>query len=197
MRRPSCSSSEHREFPPLRTPGAVDLPTPATHFLGRECELFDAATLWLEREPRLLTIIGPGGIGKTRFSIELARFLAEEADGGTVFVPLAPVRNAALVVPLLAKRLGASGGDAAAIATRVGAKRAHVVLDNLEQLLPDAARPLAELLAAAPGLRIVATSREPLRIAGESEFDLRPMDERDAVALFVERARAVRPHVGY
>src|SRR3954447_16914627 len=184
------------EFPPLRTPGAVDLPTPATHFLGRERELFDAASLWLDREPRLLTIIGPGGTGKTRFSIELARFLAEEADGGTVFVPLAPVRAAALVVPLIAERLGASGDDAAAIATRIGEKRAHVVLDNLEQLLPAAARPLAELLAAAPALRIVATSRESLRIAGEFEFDLPPMDERDAVTLFIERAQAVRPDVG-
>jgi predicted ATPase/class 3 adenylate cyclase len=180
------------EFPPLRTPGAVDLPTPATHFLGRERELFEAATQWLDREPRLLTIIGPGGVGKTRFSIELARFLAEEADGGTVFVPLAPVRGAALVVPLIAGRLGASGNSAAAIATRIGEKQTHVVLDNLEQLLPDAARPLAELLAAAPALRIVATSREPLRIAGESEFDLPPMDEDDAVTLFIERAQAVR-----
>ena len=139
---------------------------------------------------------GPGGAGKTRFSIELARLLAEEADGGTVFVPLAPVRDAALVVPLIAGRLGASGDNAAAIATRVGEKQTHVVLDNLEQLLPDVGRPLAELLAAAPALRIVATSREPLRIAGESEFDLPPMDERDAVTLFIERAQAVRADVG-
>ena len=99
-------------------------------------------------------------------------------------------------MPLIAERLGASGDDAAAIATRIGEKRAHVVLDNLEQLLPDAARPLAELLAAAPALRIVATSREPLWIAGESEFDLPPMDESDAVTLFIERAQAVRPDVG-
>jgi predicted ATPase len=74
-------------------------------------------------------------------------------------------------VPLIADRLGASGDDAAAIATRIGEKRAHVVLDNLEQLLPDAARPLADLLAAAPALRIVTTSREPLRIAGEPAAD--------------------------
>src|SRR3954451_9811478 len=118
------------EFPPLRTPGAVDLPTPATHFLGRERELFEAAALWLDREPRVLTIIGPGGTGKTRVSLELARFLAEEADGGTVFVALAPVRDPALVVPLIAARLGASGDDAAAIATRIGEKPAHVVLDH-------------------------------------------------------------------
>ncbi len=184
------------EFPPLRTPGAVDLPIPATHFLGRERELFDAAAVWLDRDPRVLTIIGPGGAGKTRFAIELARFLAEDADGGTVFVPLAPVRDAALVVPLIAERLGASGASPAAIATRIGEKRAHVVLDNLEQLLPDAAHPVAELLAAAPPLRLLVTSREPLRIAGESEFDLPPMDEGDAVTLFVERAQAVRPDVG-
>jgi class 3 adenylate cyclase len=117
-------------FPPLRTPGAVELPTPATHFLGRGRELVEAASLWLDREPRLLTIVGPGGTGKTRFSIELARFLAEEADAGTVFVPLAPVRDAALIVPMIAGHLGASGETPAAIATRIGEKRAHVVLDT-------------------------------------------------------------------
>src|SRR3954452_11484319 len=63
------------EFPPLRTPGAVDLPTPASRFLGRERELLEAATQWLDRDPRVLTITGPAATGKTRFSIELARFL--------------------------------------------------------------------------------------------------------------------------
>ncbi len=183
------------EFPALRTPGAVDLPTPATPFLGREQELFEAATLWLDRAPRALTIIGPGGTGKTRFSIELARLLSEDADGGTVFVPLAPVRDPALVVPMLAEHLGASGDTPTAIATRVGGKRTHVVIDNLEQLLPEVARPLAELLAAAPALRLIATSREALRIAGESEYDLTPMGEQDAVSLFLERAQAVRSDI--
>src|SRR4051794_24440271 len=89
------------EFSPLRTPGAVDLPTPATRFLGRERELFEAATLWLDDDPRVMTIVGPGGTGKTRFAIELARFLGEEAEGGTVFVSLAPVREPALVVQLI------------------------------------------------------------------------------------------------
>ena len=182
-------------FPPLRTPGAVDLPTPVTPFLGREHELLDAATLWLDRDPRALTIVGPGGAGKTRFVLELARFLAEEADGGTVFVPLAPVRDAALVVPMVADRLGASGESAAAVAARVGDRQTHVVLDNLEQLLPGAARPLAELLAAVPALRLLVTSREPLRIAGESELDLPPMEESEAVSLFLDRARALRPDV--
>ena len=183
------------EFPPLRTPGALDLPQPVTPFLGREREFYAAAAAWLDGEPRLLTITGPGGTGKTRFSIELARFLADDADGGTVFVPLAPVRDAWQILPLVADRLGATGSDAAAIATRIGERRAHVVLDNLEQLLPEAARPLAELLAAAPTLRILATSREALRIGGESEFDLPPMDEADAVTLFLQRAQAVRADV--
>ena len=183
-------------FPRFARRGAVDLPTPATQFLGRERELFDAATTWLERDPRLLTIVGPGGTGKTRFSIELARFLADKADAGTVFVPLAPVRDAALVVPLVAAALGASDDSVNSVATRLGDKQAHVVLDNLEQLLPDAARPVAELLAAAASLRIVATSREPLRIAGEVEIDLPPMVEADAVTLFLQRAQAIRADIG-
>ncbi len=184
-----------REFPPIRTPGAVELPTPVTRFLGREPELFDAAARWLDRDPHVLTIIGPGGTGKTRFSIELARFVAEDADGGTVFVPLAPVRDPALVVPMIADRLGASGDSPAAISARIGDKRTHVVIDNLEQLLPWISRPLAELLAAAPTLRLLATSREPLRIAGEIEVDLPPMGDGDAADLFLERAQAVRADV--
>ena len=95
------------EFPPLRTPGSVDLPTPATRFLGRERELFEAISLLLDRDPRVLTIVGPGGTGKTRFAIELARLLAEEADGSTLFVTLAPLRDGKLVLPTIADRLGA------------------------------------------------------------------------------------------
>ena len=182
-----------REFPPLRSPGSVDLPDPTTQFVGREHELFEAVSVWLDRDPRVLSILGAGGTGKTRFSIELARLLAEDADGGTVFVPLAPITDAALIVTRIAERLGASGATPLAIAARIGETRTHVVLDNLEQLLPDAARPLAELLADTPALRIVATSREPLRIAGECEFELPPLNEREAVELFVERAQAVQP----
>ena len=186
---------DEREFPPLRTPGSVELPTPATPFLGREQELFDAVSLVYERDPRILTIVGPGGTGKTRFAIELARLLGDDADGGTVFVPLAPLRDAEFVLPALADRLGASSPDPAAIAARIGERRTHVVCDNLEQLLPAVARPLAELAAAAPALRLVATSREPLRIQGEAELDLPPLVRDEAVALFCERARAVRPDV--
>ena len=183
------------QFPPLRTPGSVELPTPATRFLGRERELFDAVSIVLERDPRLLTIVGPGGTGKTRFAIELARLLAEEADGGTVFVPLAPLRDPAIALAAIGDAVGAPAADPSSIAARVGEKRTHIVVDNLEHLLPDVARPLAELVAAAPAVRLIASSREPLRIGGEVELDLPPLSEPEAVALFLERARAVRPEI--
>jgi predicted ATPase len=178
-------------FSPLRTPGSLDLPTPATPFLGRRRELLEAISIVLERSPRVLTVVGPGGTGKTRFAIELARLLADEADGGTVFVPLAPVRDAELVLPTLAERIGAPSPDASGIAARVGDKRVHVVLDNLEQLLPDVAGAVGRLVEAAPSLVLIATSREALRIAGEHELDLLPMVEDDAVELFLVRARTV------
>ncbi|MGH3136533.1 MAG: ATP-binding protein [Gaiellaceae bacterium] len=183
------------EFPPLRTPGSVDLPTPATRFLGRERELFQAVSLVFERDPRVLTVLGPGGTGKTRFALELTRLLSDEAEGGSVFVALAPLRDAALVLPTIGDRLGAASGTPEAIAAHVGERRTHLLVDNLEHLLPDAAHPLADLSAAAPALRLVMTSREPLRIQGEVELDLPPLAEREAVALFLERAHAVRPEL--
>jgi predicted ATPase/class 3 adenylate cyclase len=180
-------------FPPLRSPRAIDLPSPATAFLGRNRELFDAVATWLEQTPRLLTVLGPGGTGKTRFAIELARLLAEDADGGTVWIPLAPLREPALVLAALGDRLGAASGTAEAIAARVGERQTHVVLDNLEQLLPGLAEPLAELVTAAPSLRLIATSREPVRISGETELDLPPLEDGDAISLFLARGRAVHP----
>jgi predicted ATPase/class 3 adenylate cyclase len=184
-----------RAFPPLRTPGSIELPSPATRFLGREQELFDAVSLVYERDPRVLTILGPGGTGKTRFALELARLLADEAEGGTVFVPLAPLRDPELVLPALADRLGAASPDPPAIAARVGERRTHVVCDNVEHLLPAVARPLAEVAVAVPALRVFATSREALRIQGEAELDLPPLVRDEAVVLFCERAEAVRPGI--
>jgi predicted ATPase/class 3 adenylate cyclase len=183
------------EFSALRTPGSVDLPTPATAFVGREQELFAAVSLVYERDPRVLTILGPGGTGKTRFAIELARLLAEDAEGGTVFAALAPLRDPGLVRSAIADSLGATAPDVAAIAARVADRRTHVVCDNLEQLLPAAAAPLSELAAAVPTLRLIVTSREALRVQGETELDLPPLDPEEAVVLFCERARAVRPDV--
>jgi predicted ATPase len=169
----------------------VDLPTPATPFLGRESELFDAVAIALGRDPRLLTIVGPGGTGKTRFAIELARLLAEDAEGGTVFVPFAPVSDADLVLPTVAQALGAAAATPDSIVAALGARRSHVVMDNLEHLLPGAANAVASLLAATPDLRLLVTSRETLRVQGEEEFDLPPLREDEAIELFVTRARSV------
>jgi predicted ATPase/class 3 adenylate cyclase len=178
------------QHPPLRSPGTIQLPTPATAFLGREHELFEAVALVLEHDPRVLTILGPGGTGKTRFAIELARLLAEDADGGTLFVPLAPIHDPALMLPRLAEALGAQSGEPASIADRVAGKRTRVILDNLEQLLPDAAGAVAEL-AAVPGLRLLVTSREGLRIGAETRLDLPPLSALEAAELFLARTRAV------
>ena len=182
-------------FPALRTPGAVHLPMPATRFVGRERELFEGVSLVVERDPPILTILGPGGIGKTRFAIELARLLADEADGGTVFVPLAAARDPSVVLGALAERLGAETPDPSSIAASVRGRRTHVVVDNLEQLLPDAAASLASLVDAAPSLRLLVTSREALGVTAETRFDLPPLNADESVALFLERARRVREDV--
>ena len=107
-------------FPALRTPGSVELPAPATRFLGRERELFQAVSRVHEDDPRVLTVLGPGGTGKTRFTIELCRLLADEAEGGTVFCALAPLREPGLVLATIAEHLGASSPEPGAIAARIG-----------------------------------------------------------------------------
>nr|MBA3788563.1 adenylate/guanylate cyclase domain-containing protein [Actinomycetota bacterium] len=185
------------KHPPIRTPGTVLLPTPATSFLGRERELFEAISVLLGRDPRVFTIVGPGGTGKTRFALELVRLLSEEAEGGSIFVPLAALRDPGLVLPTLAEAVGAEAASPESIAVRVGAKRTHVLLDNLEQLLPDAARTIAGLVEAAPELRLILTSREPLRIAGETEFDLPPLAPDEAVSLFLATAERVRANISH
>ena len=181
--------------PPLRTPGAVLLPTPPTRFLGRERELYDAVSLVLTEAPRILTVLGPGGTGKTRFSIELSRLLAEDADGGTVFVPLAALRDPALVLPAIADALGADDASADGIAARVGERRTHLLLDNIEQLLPAVAAEVASLVARASYLRLLVTSREALNVAAEMRFDLPPLVLEEAVTFFVERAQRVNAGV--
>ncbi len=183
------------EFPPLRTPGSIDLPTPATRFLGRERELFDAVSLVYERDPRVLTILGPGGTGKTRFAIELARLLADEADGGTVFVPLAPLRDAGLVLPTIADRLGAASGEPAR-SPRASATSARIVVSTTSSTcFPPRPARSRTLVGGRAGLRLFATSREPLRIQGEVELDLPPLADARRSRCSVERARAVRPDI--
>ncbi len=181
------------EFPPLRAVRPGRLPQPLTSFLGRD-EVDRTARL--VRERRLVTLTGPGGTGKTRVSIEAARELQPEFAGGTWFVPLETIRDRALVLPEIADQLGIAAKPGQplleSVARAVGDSPTLLLLDNLEQVV--AAGPeLAGLLQSTPGLHILATSREPLRIEGEQELPVPVLDGDLAVKLFIERARQVRP----
>jgi predicted ATPase/DNA-binding SARP family transcriptional activator len=169
---------------PASRASAAPVPQPLTPLLGRDDELGAADAFLADPAVRLLTLTGPGGIGKSRLGLELAH-----RHGGR-FVALAAVDEPELVIPALAQALGAvEHGDEppfAALTAALGAEL--VVLDNLEQVL-DAAPDIARLLAAVPGLRLVATSRAPLRIAGERELALAPLAIQPAVELYRQRAR--------
>ena len=189
-------------FPPIRSIGALSLPAPTTAFVGREDELYQALSIMLEERPQLLTIRGPGGVGKTRFSIELARLLRDEHPGGSFFVELAPLTDSSTVLSEIAKTIGVNtpAVDVEAIADRVGAKQTLMVLDNVEHLL-GAAKDLATLMRLTPQLRLIVTSRTPLAIRAERLFDLSPMSDDASSTLFLERARSAgsvterSPHV--
>ena len=197
------------DFPPLRSLDTAtnNLPTQLTSFLGREREVSDICELLTTH--RLVTLTGPGGTGKTRLSVQAAAEVMDRFPGGAYFVRLAPIREIELVLPTIAQTVGLADpgrNPVERLAEHVGDKRMLVVLDNLEQVV-DAAGDIAELLRLVPGLHMIATSRSALRIYGEQEYPVGPLtlpDPRElppdvtitrfpAVALFVERARAVRP----
>ena len=173
-------------FPPLKTIANTNLPTPASSFLGREHELFEASELL--GSTRLLTVTGPGGAGKTRFALELARRTREErfADyrDGVFFVPLAALRDPALVLDTVAQSIGAKVG----LREDIAQKEMLLVLDNFEQVV-GAASELSGVLDVCSNLSILITSREVLRIRGEVEYQLPPLAEADGVLLFCERAQ--------
>lgn len=190
----------------LEPPKAAPLPVLPTPFLGREGEIAELTATLARDDVRLLTLVGPGGIGKTRLAIETARRLEAEFPGGTYFVPLAALREPDLVGEAIAAALDISTSDpypaTAAVGELVEEKRSLFVLDNFEQVV-SAAGVVAELLQACPELKVVVTSRAPLRVRGEHEYAVSPLelppdadvDPEDyaAVRLFVEAARGVRP----
>lgn len=186
------------------------LPAPVTSLLGRGRELHVARGFLERQDVRLLTLSGPPGAGKTRLALALATQLRDAFADGAVFVPLALVQDPALVMPAIAnvfqvQELGNEPLSSALLKT-LQAKHALVVLDNFEQIIA-AAPVVSELLTAAPALKIIVTSREALRVYGEQEFPVPPLELPDvkhlppvealahysAVALFVARARAVKP----
>jgi predicted ATPase/class 3 adenylate cyclase len=170
-----------------------NLPTPAAPLVGRADEL--AALAELVRERRVVTITGPGGVGKTRIAVELGRRLAPEFLDGVAFVSLADVTEPADFLPALADALDVKEAEGRTlgegILTLIGDKTALLLLDNLEQVVA-AAPDLARLVETCPGLRIVTTSQTPLRIAAEREYPLGPLEASPAIALFVERAATTR-----
>jgi predicted ATPase/DNA-binding CsgD family transcriptional regulator/DNA-binding XRE family transcriptional regulator len=186
------------------------LPAPLSSFVGRRHELTDLHQLVTAH--RLVTLLGPGGIGKTRLAVEVAAGLVDYFSDGVVFVPLASVRDPDLVVGAMAQALGIREMGSRALSDRLRTRLRDadvlLLLDNFEHVLP-AADDLASLLAACPRLRLLVTSRAPLRISGEREVAVPPLalpDSRtllsaeqlrncEAVRLFLERGASVRPHL--
>jgi predicted ATPase/class 3 adenylate cyclase/DNA-binding CsgD family transcriptional regulator len=199
------------DFPALASLGARprNLPTHPTALLGREREVAEVVAL-VRAGARLATLTGPGGTGKTRLGLQVAAELVDTFEHGASVVPLAPVADPGLVASAIARTLGIveAGGTPPLdlLMAHLRDKHALLVLDNFEQILP-AAPVLADILAACPSVALLVTSRAPLRIAGEQEYPVPPLDLPDgtppasvehlaryaAIALFVARTAAIRP----
>jgi predicted ATPase/DNA-binding SARP family transcriptional activator len=164
----------------------ASLPEWPTTFVGRADEVAEVHEE-LSNGTRLLTLVGPGGVGKTRLAVAAAEGLGDAFVDGAFFVSLADAREAAAVRPAIAAVLDVRAGES--LEAFLGAHEVLLVLDNFEQLVEDGGVVVAELLAEAPRAKLLVTSREPLRVRGEHVYAVSPLPAGDAVDLFVTRAR--------
>jgi predicted ATPase/DNA-binding SARP family transcriptional activator len=194
----------------VATQPRTNLSTPLTPLIGREREVDAVSTLLGRTDVRLVTLSGPGGVGKTRLGLQVGAAVRDLFADGIFFVPLAPISDPDLVVAAITQTLDVKemGGQLLieCLTVALRDKQLLLILDNFEHL-GDAAPRIAELLAAVPGIKALVTSRVVLRLSGEHEFPVSPLTLPDlvvlpsvetlgripAVALFVERARAVKP----
>ena len=208
----AAATSSPVTAPPPRASSraAPALPVSTTSLVGREPAIDEVVALVERSEVRLVTLTGPGGVGKTRLAVAVGERLQDRFAAGTVFVPLAAVTRPELVLAAIGRAIGADLAGATspveALAEQFGDGRWLLILDNLEQVV-QAASDLGELLARCAGLEILATSRTVLGLRAEREYPVPPLPLPDyspgtlvgelalspAVALFVNRARAVRP----
>jgi predicted ATPase/DNA-binding XRE family transcriptional regulator len=191
-------------------PGGGWLPLPLTTLVGRDADVQQLQACLVARDARLITLTGPGGVGKTRLALEVARAIAAQRKSRVLFVGLGPIRTSALVGPAIAEALGILDASPRELPQRARTACDGIptllVLDNFEQVL-DAAPLVAELLAAVVSLTILATSRAPLHVRGEREYALGPLAletnaealpladlaQCPAVRLFVDRVRDAQP----
>ncbi len=179
-------------FPPLRSLHRSNLPLPPTPFLGREAELAAVVALLGQSGVHLVSLVGPGGTGKTRLGLQAAAEASDSYPDGVFWAPLAPLRDPALILPTVASALGvgeeSDGSAADDLAQGLAGRRLLVLIDNVEHLLPDAAESVASLVTACPEATVALTSRERLQIPGERVYAVPPMSESDAETLFRSRA---------
>ena len=173
------------DFPPLKTLDATNLPVASIPLVGREHELEELVAL-LSNGTRLLTLTGTGGTGKTRLALQVAAELVGTLYDGVFWVPLAGLSDPELLPSEVAQTIGAPDD----LGGFLRGRELLILLDNFEHLL-DAAPTVSTLLASSSGLRVLVTSRTPLRVSAEREYRLEPLPTDDASTLFVERARGV------
>ena len=212
-RREAIAGQPGRSKPPLVTPSALSpfqLPVPRTRLIGREREIVAVTDLIRDDAVPLLTLTGPGGVGKTRLAFVAVDRLKGDFPDGIWSVSLAPLNTPEFVMPMIAAAFGVAEQAGRSLRERVcgtiGERRVLLVLDNLEQVI-DAASDIGHLLAGCQNLTILATSRVPLHLYGEREYPVSPLDLPaadaqsspdqlagiEATVLFVERVRSVRP----